>query len=437
MRKTIAAALFLACVAASMFVLTRFFPNYHGMIVFLGFFLLGDIILWSSVRRICSKLGNSLKRTISFFFWLPAMILFGMVAAGFIVPFIHWDVTLKAILLSLLTVTIAAKVPPLAVSLVTGILRILPKWRSKGKQSKNHWPEIWSWIAGAALLLLLVTGMFTWVFSFKINRVDVTSPRISPCAEGFRIVQISDIHLGNWTSVRALQRAVDLINSLEPDVIVFTGDMFNYSTDEGWRFFPVLKKLNTHSGTFAIMGNHDYGDYVTWPDRTSKLINLRNLKKFYDSLHWELLLNSNRSIRFKDGCISVIGVENWGASRRFQRYGNIVIAEQGIEKQCFNILLSHDPSYWDSIVSKKHPEIDLTLSGHTHGGQFGADIAGFRWSILSLMSPFWGGMYETSKGGFRSKMYVNVGLGTVGYAGRIGIKPEITLLVLHAQKPSP
>ena len=147
-----------------------------------------------------------------------------------------------------------------------------------------------------------------------------------------------------------------------------------------------------------------------------------------------LLLNHSAVIRSGDDSINILGVENWGSKRRFQRYGDISKAETGINKSCFSILLSHDPSYWDSIISRQHPEVDLTLSGHTHGGQIGIEDGSLRWSILAASNPLWGGLYARNTAGFRSVLYVNEGLGTVGYAGRIGIRPEITLIILHSVK---
>jgi predicted MPP superfamily phosphohydrolase len=155
------------------------------------------------------------------------------------------------------------------------------------------------------------------------------------------------------------------------------------------------------------------------------------MKKFYKELGWNLMLNKSGKIGKGADSIVLLGVENWGAAKRFQKYGDIEKAMQGVNKAGFSILLSHDPSYWDSITSHTHPEIALTLSGHTHGGQIGIETGRVKWSILSASNPFWGGLYTRQTGSYLSTLYVNRGLGTVGYAGRVGIKPEITLIILH------
>lgn len=431
MRKIILPALFLSGILALILILTSFFPKYLGGLIFLAIFLIGDLALWLSVRKWIKHRAAPLKLLLAALYWLPAVSLFGLVIFGFIVPFIFWNVTVKAILMSLLMMTIVAKMIPLAVSLISRLAGLIISRLFKVKATWLRWVDLSAWIIGGMFWILLLLGMITWVYDFKVTTVDFSSRKIPGSFSNFRIVQFSDVHLGNWTCREKLAEVVDRINALKPDLIVFTGDMFTFSTAEGRGFIPYFKKLHAPSGVFAIMGNHDYGDYVKWESSLAKHQNLEDLRTFYSELGWKLLLNKSAVIRSGSDSITIIGVENWGATRRFQRYGDIVRAEKGISKSGFKVLLSHDPSYWDSIISKKHPEIDLTLSGHTHGGQFGIESGALRWSILSSSNHFWGGLYTRNKDGLSSALYVNRGLGTVGYAGRVGIKPEITLIILH------
>lgn len=432
MRKAVSLALFFSGVIALILILMSFFPKYQGILIFLAVFLLGDLALWLSVRTWIGRRKQGLKVLLTALYWLPAITLFCLVIFGFIVPFIYWDVTVKSILLSLLLMTIVAKMIPLVISLLSRLLRFLFSVLLKIRASWLKWIDLAAWITGGGLWLILLLGMIIWVYDFKINTVDFHSSRLPASFNNFRIVQFSDVHLGNWTCRKKLQDAVNKINELKPDVIVFTGDMFTFSTAEGRGFIPYLKQLHARYGIYAIMGNHDYGDYVKWRTSLAKSDNLHDLGRFYSDLGWKLLLNQSGAVRSGTDSINIIGVENWGATRRFQRYGDINKAETGINRSCFSILLSHDPSYWDSIICRKHPEIDLTLSGHTHGGQLGIESGSVKWSILSWSNPLWGGFYTKNKAGFSSSLYVNRGLGTVGYAGRVGIRPEITLIILHS-----
>jgi len=431
MKKAISLTLFFSSVLTVILILLSFFPKYQGVLIFLAIFLLGDLALWFSVRHWIGRRSRGMNLLLTGFYWLPSLTLFCLVIFGFIVPFIYWNVTVKAILLSFLLMTIVAKVIPLVMLLITSLTGLLLSGVFKLKVTWLRWLNVSAWITGAMFWVLLLLGMVTWVFSFKVTTVDFDSPKIPASFNNLKIVQFSDVHLGNWTCRKELQDAVNKINELKPDIIVFTGDMFTFSTAEGKGFNSILKQLQARQGIYAIMGNHDYGDYVKWENAEAKRRNLEDLKSFYRNLGWNLLLNQSATIRSVTDSFNIVGVENWGATRRFQRYGDISKAENGINKSCFNLLLSHDPSYWDSIICKQHPEIDLTLSGHTHGGQFGIEWGSLRWSILSFSNPLWGGMYIKNKAGFNSILYVNRGLGTIGYSGRVGIKPEITLIILH------
>ena len=434
MKKAISLALFISGVIAIILILAPFFPKYLGMLVFLSLFLLGDLVLWLLVRAWIKRRDKPLKYLLSALFWLPGATLFLLVIAGLFIPFISWNITAKAILLSLLMMTIASKMIPLVLTLLNRLVRILVPGLSKAGKYRLWWIDATAWILGGLVWMTMLSGMIVWVYDFKVVTVDVSSPKLPASFDNFRIVQFSDVHLGNWTCRKKLNEAINRINGLKPDLVVFTGDMFTYSSSEGRGFISCLKQVKARYGVYAVLGNHDYGDYVKWESPVAKEMNFDELKNFYSELGWKLLLNHSAVIRHGNDSINILGVENWGAKRRFQRYGDISKAETGINRSLFSILLSHDPSYWDSIISSKHPEIDLTLSGHTHGGQIGIEYGSLRWSILAVSNPLWGGLYLRNKAGFLSTLYVNEGLGTVGYAGRIGIRPEITLIKLHTIK---
>jgi hypothetical protein len=253
------------------------------------------------------------------------------------------------------------------------------------------------------------------------------SPKVPEAFRGFKIVQISDVHTGSWIRHSAMQQAIDLIHAQKPDLIVFTGDIVNNRTDEAIPFVSMLSRLRAPYGVYSVLGNHDYGDYENWPDEASKKANMEAMYHLHKNLNWDLLLNEHRLIE-KDGQqIALIGVENWGAALRFPKYGRLGKASAGTENIPFKILLSHDPSHWDAEIVPKFSDIDLTLSGHTHGFQFGVEIPGFKWSPSQYLYRQWAGLYRHGS----QYIYVNRGTGCLGYSGRIGIKPEITVIELE------
>jgi hypothetical protein len=212
----------------------------------------------------------------------------------------------------------------------------------------------------------------------------------------------------------------------------------NYTSYEVYDFTNILKEIKATSGIFAILGNHDYGDYVAWPTAEDKKKNRIYLRDIYHYLGWKLLLNEH--VFIKRGCdsIAIIGVENWGGTRRFPRLGDLNKATKGINNAPVQVLLSHDPSHWDKIVKKNYRDIDLTLSGHTHGFQFGVDCCGILWSPFRFIYEKWAGLYsEPVPGSHPQYLYINRGLGSIGYPGRVGILPEITLITLVNSYPSP
>jgi predicted MPP superfamily phosphohydrolase len=351
----------------------------------------------------------------------------------------HWNILLKTYAFSIFFITILCTMfPILGLIVADGILAanklrsiVFPsRNRFDKKVSRIHKIVVGGWISGGVIALLLIAGMIFGAYDFRLKEQTIALKELPPGFDGLRIVHFSDIHLGSWTKKEKLQEAVSMIMATRPDLIVFTGDMFNWSTSEGEGFQDILKQVHAPLGVFAILGNHDYGDYMIWPSDTAKRKNMDDLLLFYKFLNWRLLRNEHATIRKNGDSLALIGVENWGATKRFQRHGDITKALLGTEGMTFYILLSHDPTHWDQVILKSHPEIDLTLSGHTHGGQFGIDVPWLHWSPVIWVYKEWCGLYSISSGKTVQHLYVNQGLGNIGYAGRVGILPEITLLIL-------
>lgn len=271
-------------------------------------------------------------------------------------------------------------------------------------------------------------GILKGRFNFRIKREKLHFPNLPKSFDGLKVVQISDAHMGSFPKFHSsVEKAVEMINQLEPDVILFTGDFVNNVAEEleGWQ--PVFSKLQAKHGKFSILGNHDYGDYYRWNSMREKEHNMQRLQQIQKEMGFDLLLNENRTLEIDGEQIALIGVENWGKPP-FVQYGDLARAKQGTEDKPFSILLSHDPSHWDEEVIKS-TSIDLTLSGHTHGMQFGIEIPGFKWSPVKFKYPRWAGLYQESN----QYLYVNRGFGHIGFAGRVGMPPEITLLELSSQ----
>ena len=271
-------------------------------------------------------------------------------------------------------------------------------------------------------------GVTRGKYNYKVRRTRLYIDDLPRNFDGFRIVQISDVHAGSFDSVKGVEKGIALINAQNADVFVFTGDLVNNQASEIEPWIPLFSRIQAKSGKFSILGNHDYGDYVQWPNTEAKFRNLQQLKRNHEKLGFKLLLDEHLEITRDDQFITLLGVENWGIG--FGKRGNLNAALNGSDFNSVKILLSHDPSHWDAEV-KNHPaHIHLTLSGHTHGMQFGIEFAGFKWSPVKYRYPNWAGLARHHD----RFLYVNRGFGFLGFAGRIGIWPEITVIELARAK---
>jgi predicted MPP superfamily phosphohydrolase len=285
-----------------------------------------------------------------------------------------------------------------------------------------------SWLGigiGGSLISSLVYG-FSNKYNYQIHRVPLSFPNLPSAFRGLKIVQISDIHSGSFDDKRAVEKGIQMVLDLSPDLILFTGDLVNDKSTEMFGYEDVFSRLKAPMGVFSTLGNHDYGDYVKWPSEAARQENLEHLKSLQANMGWRLLMNEHVVLERESQQIALIGIENWSAKARFPKHGKMWEAYPGAEKYPFKILMSHDPSHWDAEVRPKYGDIDLTLAGHTHGMQFGIELPGFKWSPVKYVYDQWAGLYENGK----QKLYVNRGYGFIGYPGRVGILPEITLIEL-------
>jgi predicted MPP superfamily phosphohydrolase len=280
-------------------------------------------------------------------------------------------------------------------------------------------------------LSALTYGVFKGGYNYKVLKHKLRLPNLPHGFEGLKIVQISDLHVGSFFSTKPLEEAIDLINMQEADLIFFTGDLVNEISEEAIPFIPILKKMKAKLGIYSILGNHDYGDYHYDKNSPDLAANKKHNKDLMKSIHkdsgFELLLDQSVLLERGGDEVAIIGIENWGAKARFPKYGKLYKAVKGTERSKVKLLLSHDPSHWDAEVRTTYKDIDVTFSGHTHGMQFGIEIPGFmKWSPVKYLYKQWAGLYEEGS----QKLYVNRGLGFIGYPGRVGISPEISVFEL-------
>lgn len=280
---------------------------------------------------------------------------------------------------------------------------------------------------GATLMGTMLWGIRNR-YRYQVKKVKVKLANLPPEFEGFTIVQISDIHAGSFDDSEAVKHGVDMVLEQNADVIFFTGDLVNNIAPEILPYKEIFSQLKAPHGVYSILGNHDYGDYSEWDTPEAKAQNLVDLRQHQADMGWKLLDNEHVFL-VKDGAkIALIGVQNWGNRIGFPKYGDMVKATAGLAEANVpvKILLSHDPSHWDGQVSVDYKDIDLTLSGHTHGMQFGVRLAWMQWSPVQYVYKHWMGMYREGQ----QRLYVNPGYGFIGYKGRVGILPEITVLEL-------
>ncbi len=266
-------------------------------------------------------------------------------------------------------------------------------------------------------------------YRYRVRKMKLAFPSLPDGFKGLKIVQISDIHTGSFDNHSAVAHGIQRVMDQQPDIILFTGDLVNNHAEEvDPKYMQIFSRLKAPMGVYSTLGNHDYGDYVQWPSKQAKVDNLEKLKGIHAAMGWRLMMNEHIVLERGNDKIALIGIENWSAKANFPKYGSMSNAYAGLKEKNvpFKILLSHDPSHWHAQVVPEYKEVNLTLSGHTHGMQFGVDSKWLKWSPVQYMYNEWAGLYSDGD----QRLYVNRGFGFLGYPGRLGILPEITVLEL-------
>jgi len=284
-------------------------------------------------------------------------------------------------------------------------------------------------LVAAAPTAAMSFGIISGAHDYRVRRETLKIAGLPKAFHGIKLAQISDIHSGSFWNKTAVSGGIDMLNAEKPDLVCFTGDLVNSAASEMKDYVGIFDKVKADLGVYSIIGNHDYGTYVKWKDEKAKQQNFEDLKMVHKTLGWDLLLNENRMIKQGGESLALIGVENWSSNpNRFPTTGDLNLAKKGTEEAHVKLLMSHDPTHWRGEILKDHKDIALTMSGHTHGMQFGIETENFKWSPVQYLYKEWAGMYQEGD----QKLYVNRGYGYLGYPGRFGILPEITILTLES-----
>jgi predicted MPP superfamily phosphohydrolase len=409
-----------------------------GLIIFILILLLIDYYIFQSVKTIYQTYSNNSKQLIGIVFWsvssfnIITIVLFNLFSKNFS------GNKFFTYLFSIVIGIIIAKIIAVLFFLIDDIRRVL-QWgfvktstiiNSNSEQEVNISRSVFmSWLGIAASGTLFGTLLYGFKnkYSYQLRKEKLHFKNLPAAFRGLKILHISDIHAGSFLDKKDVELGIDLILKQQADLILFTGDLVNNAANEMKNYKDLFSLIKAPLGVYSVLGNHDYGDYVQWPqDGISKEENLNLLKQTHAEMGWNLLMNQHQLIEKEGEIIAILGIENWSAKGNFPKYGDLKKAYEGSEKYPFKILLSHDPSHWHAQVRKDYKDIDLTLSGHTHGMQFGVELPGFKWSPIQYVYKEWAGLYEE----LNAKLYVNRGFGFLGYPGRVGILPEITLIEL-------
>lgn len=407
--------------------------------IFIGFMVLLDVYIFHVLKVITNTSSARTRLIIHTIYWVISA---GAVILLLILPYLQMDKQAR-----LTRSTLFALIAGLFISkMIAGLffliddLRMGIQWagsklfipaqtgglvQSGENISRSAFLSWVGMLAGGGLFGTLLYG-FGNKHKYQLKKIKLAYPNLPASFKGLKIIHISDIHSGSFTDKTAVLKGVQKILAEKPDLILFTGDLVNNVATEMDDYMDVFQQLKAPMGVYSTLGNHDYGDYVQWDSDADKHANLEKLKAVHGQLGWKLLMNEHIVVGDEGNQIALLGIENWSAKARFPKYGDLQKAYSGTEKYPFKILLSHDPSHWKAEVCENYKDIDLMLSGHTHGMQFGVEIPGFKWSPVQYMYNEWAGLYAEGK----QRLYVNRGFGFIGYPGRVGILPEITLIEL-------
>lgn len=397
-----------------------------NFIILLAVFFIIEIYVYQAIRNITTN------NYIRIGYWVFTLLAYGII--------LYWILTFNKasrdhqqiqLMVSAMMIFVLPKLLSVIFLLIGDFTRFVEFGFKYFTAKENYFPERRKFISTTALAAagifsaLAIDGIIFGKYRHTVRKVKLRFKNLPESFKGYKIVQISDVHSGSFFNPQKLQKAIDLINEQDADVVLFTGDMVNNYADEFKPFIPLFKSIKAKDGKFSILGNHDYGNYGAWNSREEKAQNIPTLKNYQAEAGFKMLRNENIALEKNGEKIYLLGVENWGI-KPFPQYGDLDKALVGVPEDAIKVLMSHDPTHFDEVVKKHKTNVHLTLSGHTHGMQFGLDLKNIKWSPVKFKYKKWADLYE-SEGKY---LYVNRGFGVIAYPGRVGINPEITVIEL-------
>jgi predicted MPP superfamily phosphohydrolase len=422
-------------------------PILIGLSIFL---LVFDYYCYKAILAVFPKWKSQTKKLFKLLWWGYTM---GLVIGVFAAIYLNLFLTLRSIILVAFFLTVVCKLIMLPFLLIDDLRRGAIKLsrisrkkpiepavsadsvtqavpaavsQSSDPISRSAFLVKAGLITAAVPLSSLTWGIVSGAYDYQIKRRTLVLPNLPKSFDGMTLAQLSDIHSGSFYNKKAVLGGVEMLMAERPDIVFFTGDLVNNLATELYDYQDIFTKVKAPLGVYSVLGNHDYGEYHFGHEASAaKTANLNNVIKSHKLMGWDLLMNENRRIKVNGEELGVIGIENWGMGR-FPKYGRMDLAVQNTDDLPVKLLLSHDPSHWQGEVLKKYKDIDAMFSGHTHGMQFGVKTEHFQWSPVQYIYKEWAGLYQQD----HQQLYVNVGYGFLGYPGRVGILPEITIFEL-------
>ncbi|NTE03529.1 metallophosphoesterase [Agrobacterium tumefaciens] len=394
-----------------------------------------DIYCFRAIIAVFKKWKPATKKIFSILYWSYSILLIIGVFAGI---YLNLFLTLRAIILVAFFLTVACKMAMLPFLVLDDLRRLYIKvFRKKAvvkdqpisetdQISRSEFLVKAGLVAAAVPLTSLSWGIISGAYDYQVRKVNLILPNLPKAFDGITMAQISDIHSGSFYNKTAVKGGVELLLAEKPDFVFFTGDLVNNLTNEVRDYQDIFSKVKAPLGVYSSLGNHDYGDYYFGKESSpAKVKNLKDMVDVHKVMGYDLLMNDHRRLKVDGEEIGILGIENWGMGR-FPKYGKMELAVQNTDDLPVKLLLSHDPSHWRGEVLQKYPQIDAMFSGHTHGMQFGVRLKEYQWSPVQYIYKEWAGLYQEQK----QQLYVNVGYGFLGYPGRVGVLPEITVFTL-------
>lgn len=405
----------------------------YGFLIIPIILLIIDWYAFQAVKTALRDSSDAARRAGTLIYWSITLLTFATFLSNLFYSVRDWPSTLRAIVFSIIALALLGKIFIVVFLLIDDIQRFFrwiyslvfpPSDGGPTNLSRAKFLSQTGLVVATVPLIAGLWGIFKGAHDYTIHRVKIALPNLPDAFNGLKIVQLSDIHAGSFPSEQPLHRAIEMINKENADILFFTGDLVNNVADEVEPYVGLFGQMEAKMGKYSVFGNHDYGDYVPWESKDAKQQNQDRLKKAHADMGWKLLWDEHTYLE-KDGQrIAIIGVQNSSGTKSFHTYGDLDKACKGCEAPV-KLLLSHDPTFWDAKI-RDFEDIDITFSGHTHGAQFGIELGNLRWSPAQYIYKQWAGLYQKGK----QYIYVNRGFGYLGFPGRIGILPEITVMEL-------